>query len=73
MSKPTPPTYKTRNWASDNEALKRRGSLTIWFDLAMTLGGRADWQARPTKCHDAIAARCAAAIIPLPIRGWTDR
>ncbi len=42
MSKPTPPTYKTRNWPSYNEALKRRGSLTIWFDPAMT------WDAAPT-------------------------
>ena len=32
MSRPTPPTYKTRNWQAYNEALKRRGSLTVWFD-----------------------------------------
>ena len=42
MSRPTPPTYKTRNWPAYNEALKRRGSLTIWFDPAMT------WDATPT-------------------------
>ena len=36
MSRPTPLTYKTRNWPSYNEALKRRGSLTIWFDPSMT-------------------------------------
>jgi hypothetical protein len=42
MSRPTPPTFKTRNWPSYNEALKRRGSLTIWFDPAMT------WAAAPT-------------------------
>lgn len=42
MSRPTPPTYKTRNWPSYNEALKRRGSLTIWFDPAIT------WEATPT-------------------------
>ena len=42
MSRPTPPTYKTRNWPAYNEALKRRGSLTIWFDPAMT------WDAAPT-------------------------
>ncbi len=35
MSRPTPPTYKTRNWPAYNEALKRRGSLTIWFDPEM--------------------------------------
>ena len=42
MSRPTPPAYKTRNWPAYNEALKRRSSLTIWFDPAMT------WQASPT-------------------------
>jgi hypothetical protein len=36
MSRPTPPTYKTRNWPACNEALQRRGSLTIWLDPAMT-------------------------------------
>ena len=42
MSRPIPPAYKTRNWPAYNEALKRRGSLTIWFDSAMT------WEATPT-------------------------
>ena len=42
MSRPIPPAYKTRNWAAYNEALKRRGSLTIWFDPAMI------WEAAPT-------------------------
>ena len=42
MSRRTPPTYKTRNWPSYNEALKRRGSLTIWFDPKMS------WDAAPT-------------------------
>ena len=42
MSRHTPPTYKTRNWPAYNEALKRRGSLTIWFDPEMT------WDAAPT-------------------------
>ena len=42
MSRPIPPAYKTRNWPTYNEALKRRGSLTIWFDPAMT------WEAAPT-------------------------
>ncbi|UWQ81234.1 IS5 family transposase [Leisingera sp. S132] len=31
-----------KNWRAYNEALKRRGSLTIWFDPEMT------WEARPT-------------------------
>ena len=42
MSRPTPPAYKTRNWPAYNDALKRRGSLTIWFDPAMA------WEAAPT-------------------------
>ena len=42
MSRPIPPAYKTRNWPAYNEALKRRGSLTIWFDPEM------NWEAAPT-------------------------
>ena len=42
MGRPTPPAYKTRNWPAYNEALKRRGSLTIWFDPSMI------WEAAPT-------------------------
>jgi hypothetical protein len=41
MSKPTSPTYKTTNWAAYNGALKRRGSLTIWFDPEI------NWDAEP--------------------------
>ena len=42
MSRPTPPAHKTRNWPAYNEALKRRGALTIWFDPATA------WDAVPT-------------------------
>jgi hypothetical protein len=42
MSRPTPPAYETRNWPAYNEALKRRGSLTIWFDPEMI------WDGQPT-------------------------
>ena len=42
MSRPAPRTCKTRNWPDYNAALKRRGSLTIWFDPAMI------WEAAPT-------------------------
>ncbi len=41
-SKPIPPTYKTTNWAAYEEALKRRGSLTIWLDTDM------NWHSRPS-------------------------
>jgi hypothetical protein len=42
MSRPNTPTYKTSNWPEYNKALKRRGSLTIWFDRDMA------WAALPT-------------------------
>ena len=42
MSRPKPPNYRTRNWPAYNEALKRRGSLRIWFDPDMS------WEAAPT-------------------------
>ena len=42
MSRPTPPTYQTGNWPAYNDALKRRGSLTIWFDPEMS------WEAAPS-------------------------
>jgi hypothetical protein len=29
------PTYKTKNWSECNQALKQRGSLSIWFDAKM--------------------------------------
>ena len=42
MSKPTSPTYKTTNWTDDNATLKRRRSLTSWFDPEM------GWDAKPS-------------------------
>ena len=42
MSRPNTPTYKTLNWPAYNKALKRCGSLTIWFDPDMA------WEAQPT-------------------------
>ena len=42
MSRPIPFAYKTKNWPAYNTALKRRGSLTIWFDPSMT------WEAAST-------------------------
>ena len=42
MSRPNIPTYKTLNWPAYNKALKRQGSLTVWFDPDMV------WAAKPT-------------------------
>jgi hypothetical protein len=35
MSSWTPTKYKTRNWSEYNLSLKKRGSLSIWFDPEM--------------------------------------
>ena len=48
MSRDIPSTYKTTNWPAYNEALKRRGSLTIWFDPEMIWGATTEWQTWPT-------------------------
>jgi hypothetical protein len=32
MSSWAPTKYKTKNWSSYNDSLKRRSSLSIWFD-----------------------------------------
>ncbi|MFA3918386.1 transposase, partial [Ruegeria hyattellae] len=42
MSSWTPRKDKTTNWSSYNAALKRRGSLSIWFDASMA------WDATPS-------------------------
>jgi hypothetical protein len=42
MSSWTPTKYKTRNWAEYNLSLKKRGSLSIWFDPEMV------WEASPS-------------------------
>ena len=42
MSRPPKTTYKTTNWQSYNQALRQRGSLTVWFDPSM------HWEAIPS-------------------------
>ena len=42
MSRPTPPTYKTRNGQAYKEALKHQCSLTLLFDPEMI------WEVAPT-------------------------
>ena len=40
MSRPNRSTYKTLNWPEYNKALRRRGSLSIWFDPDMALAAK---------------------------------
>ena len=56
MIRPTPRTYKTKNWPAYNEALKRRGSLAVWFDPKM------NWEAAPTGRRDRQQSYSDAAI-----------
>ena len=71
MSKPTPPTYRTTNWRAYNAALRRRGSLLIWFDpetewLAVPSGRRG----RPATFSDAAIQTCLTlkVLFGLPLR-----
>lgn len=61
MSGPNTPTCKTSNWPEYDKALKRCGSLTVWFDPGMA------WAALPTGkrgrqpvCADAAVQICMA-------------
>jgi hypothetical protein len=66
MSGPAPPACRTGNWPAYDDALKRRGSLTIWSDPAMT------WEAAPNgkrgtrSCHVDESAFPAGATLLLP-------
>ena len=42
MSSWAPTKHKTTNWSTYNDALKRRGSLSVWFDPEMI------WTPRPS-------------------------
>jgi Transposase DDE domain len=55
-----PPPARPGNWLAHNEALKRRGSLTIWCDPAMT------WEATPAGKRGRQPDQCDAAIQELP-------
>lgn len=74
MSKPIPPSYKTKNWPEYNKALKNRGSLTVWFDPEMC------WKPAPSgkrgrqACYsDAAIQACLTlkVLLGLPLRQTT--
>lgn len=74
MSSWAPTKYKTTNWSAYNEALKRRGSLSIWFDPDMT------WRPPPTgkrgrqpRFSDAAIQTCLTVkvLFGLPLRQTT--
>jgi len=45
MKKPTPKIYRTTNWSSYNQALIKRGNISIWFDP------KTQWYAQPQGKH----------------------
>ncbi len=59
MSKPAPARYRTTNWSSYNEALRRRGSLLVWLDRGMEWLAPASHRAgRPQTFSDAAIQFC---------------
>ena len=74
MSKPDPVRYRTTNWKSYNEALKRRGSLLIWLDKDMVwLAPKAGRMGRPPMFSDAAIQFClmVKVLFGLPLRQTT--
>jgi len=54
MTKPEAARYRTTNWKSYNDALRRRGSLLIWLDKDMAwLANKAGRLGRPPMLSDA--------------------
>lgn len=74
MNKPEPARYRTTNWKSCNEALRRRGSLLIWLDKDMVwLAARAGCSGRPPVYSDAAIQFClmVKVLFSLPLRQTT--
>ena len=74
MSSWSPRKYKTTNWSSYNEALKRRGSLSIWLDPEMAwTPPPAGKRGRRRKFSDAAIQACLTlkVLFGLPLRQTT--
>ena len=74
MTKPEPARYRTTNWKSYNDALKRRGSLLIWLDKAMAWRApKAGRNGRPPVFSDGAIQFClmVKVLFGLPLRQTT--
>ena len=74
MSSPEPAFYRTTNWKSQNEALKRRGSLLIWLYKDMVcLAPNAGRPGRPPVFSEAAIRFClmVKVLCGLPLRQTT--
>jgi hypothetical protein len=74
MPKPTAPKYRTTNWPEYNAALKRRGSLEVWFDPDMDwLSAARGVPGRPRRFSDSAIELCLTlkVLFSLPLRQAT--
>lgn len=74
MPKPVAPRYRTTNWSDYNAALKRRGSLEVWFDPNMDwLSKRCGRLGRPMRFSDSAIEFCLTLkmLFNLPLRQVT--
>jgi hypothetical protein len=74
MPKPVAPLYRTTNWPEYNEALKRRGSLEVWFDPEMHwLSKPCGRPGRPMRFSDSAIELCLTlkTLFNLPLRQVT--
>ncbi len=66
--------YKTKNWSSYNDSLKRRGSLSIWFDPGMVwTPPRSGKRGRQQQFSDAAIQACLTlkVLFGMPLRQTT--
>lgn len=71
MPKPSPIRYRTKNWSSYNASLRKRGSLSIWFDPDMAWHAeRCGNRGRPETFSDAAIQTCLTfkVLFGLPLR-----
>lgn len=67
--------YRVRNWREYNEALRRRGSLTVWVDEAAVSGWLCEQKSGKrgaSRCYSEDAIQCAltlGSVYGLPLRG----
>jgi hypothetical protein len=74
MTKPEPVRFRTTNWMSCNDALRRRGSLLIWLDKEMmSLANRGERRGRLPVFSDAAIQFClmVKVLFGLPLRQAT--
>jgi hypothetical protein len=74
MSSWAPTKYNTTNWSSYNDSLKRRGSLSIWFDPEMVWKPPlSDKRGRQQQFSDAAIQTCLTlkVLFGMPLRQTT--